>query len=334
MTRRARLVVAVLAVLLAAALGAALAAAQPVPPGSIYVALGDSVAAGHGLGAPTDQSDAEVCHRSQLAYPALLGQSPFFANPAGAAGSVACSGAVSANLLDVPQPIGPLALTPQLAVVRALGLAPATVTITAGANDVAFVEVLEACLRQPGAGPSGPCAQQASPLLARLQALHATLTRLIAEVSVLPGPQRILVTGYYDPLPGDLTNIGSALACGVLGTDVRKAQLDGDFAILEAYLRLLNGVIAHAAGAAGAQFVDLSTVMDGHRLCSRSPYVFPIVPRTIADGSAIHPNAAGHVAIAQALVAAVGGAPEAATGPEPEEGFSLQGLRDELTLRP
>jgi lysophospholipase L1-like esterase len=292
-------------------MGAAGAAAAPVPPGSIYVALGDSVAAGHGLGDPTGQADAALCTRSRRAYPALLAQSPLFANPLGAGGSVACSGAVSAELVAAAQtvdgPDGPVALAPQLAVVRALGLAPATVTVTVGANDVRYNEVVGACLKELGSGPGGPCARQAPRVAAALQTLHGNLLRLLGEINDLPGDQRVFVTGYYDPIPEDLTDLGDALACGLFGISVRDAQYDGDYAYIQTYLGLLNGTIAHAAALAGAHYVDLTHVLDGHRFCSDVPWAVPPSAATIRDGSAFHPTALGQEAIAQALVRAAGG---------------------------
>lgn len=311
MAHRLAPVVAAVILSLAIALGTGGAAAAPAPPGSLYVALGDSVAAGHGLGSPTGQADAGACRRSALAYPALLGRSPFFANPLGAAGSVACSGALTANLLDQRQTIadaaGPVTVDPQLAVVRRLAIAPATVTITAGANDAGWAETMDACLRQPGSGAEGPCARQLPRIARALHTVDTNLRRLVAEVAALPGDQRIHVTGYYDPFPGDLTNIGRALTCGPFGTSVRTAQLDGDFTLLQIYLSLLNRTIAGAATGAGAQYVDLTTVMDGHRLCSRAPWVVPPTLDSLTSGAAFHPTAEGQEAIAQALVVAAGG---------------------------
>lgn len=304
-----------LAPLLAALLllaGAAGALAQPVPPGSIYLALGDSVAAGHGLEPLTDQPDAARCARSAAGYPALLAQSPYFANPPGLGGSLACSGATTANLIGPPQivegPDGPVALPAQLAVVRALGLAPTTVTVTVGANDVGYNAVIGACLRQLGSGPTGPCARQAPRVAAALQELHGNLLRLFDDIHALPGTQRILVTGYYDPIPEDLTDLGEALACGLLGISVRDARLDGDYDYIQTYLTLLNGTIANAAASGGvARYVDIRRVFDGHRFCSDVPWAVPPSAATLADGSAFHPTALGQEAIAQALVRAAGG---------------------------
>jgi lysophospholipase L1-like esterase len=306
----ARLPAAVLVALLLL-WGAVTATAAPVPPGSIYLALGDSVAAGHGLGDPTGQPDAALCTRSRHAYPALLAQSPVFANPLGAGGSVACSGAVSAELFATPQvvdgPDGPAELAPQLAVVRALGLAPATVTVTVGANDVRYNEVVGACLKELGSGPGGPCARQAPRVAAALGSLYDNLLQLLAQISALPGDQRIFVTGYYDPIPEDLADLGDALACGLFGISVRDAQYDGDHAYLQTYLGLLNGTIARAAAVAGAHYVDLTHVLDGHRICSDVPWAVPPSAATVRDGSAFHPTALGQEAIAQALIRAAGG---------------------------
>jgi lysophospholipase L1-like esterase len=306
-----------LAPLLAALLllvGAGAAVAQTAPPGSLYIALGDSVAAGHGLGNPTGPN-AAACTRSADAYPGLLTRSPFFTNPLGAGVSLACSGAVSANLLDLSQTAQGTPVPPQMAVVRALNLAPSTVTVTVGANDVGYNTVIDACIREQGAGPEGPCAQEAPRVVPILETLYANLVRLFGEINALPGTQRILATGYYDPFPeDDLTNIGRALTCGPIGLGIRYAQLDGDAVLLRAYLTLLNSTIAQAAAASGARYVDITRAFDGHRLCSDVPWVVPPSPGTIADGSAFHPTALGEEAIAQALVRAVGGGTPVITG--------------------
>ena len=313
----------VLAPLIAALLllvGAASAAAQTAPPGSLLLALGDSVAAGQGLGNPTGPN-AAACGRSADAYPGVLTRSPYFTSPLGAGVSLACGGAVSANLLDAPQtvegPGGPVPIPPQMPVVRALNLAPSTVTVTVGANDVGYGAVIDACIREQGSGPEGPCAQEAPRVVPALETLYANLVRLFGEIDALPGTQRILVTGYYDPFPEeDLTNVGRALTCGPIGVGIRYAQLDGDAVLLRAYLSLLNGTIAQAAAASGARYVDITRALDGHRLCSDLPWVVPPSPATMADGSAFHPTALGEEAIARALVQAVGGStPVIAGGP-------------------
>jgi lysophospholipase L1-like esterase len=316
MARRLGAVLAALLMLL----GAATAAAEPVPPGSLYLALGDSVAAGHGLGDPTDQPDAALCTRSQHAYPALLARSPYFANPLGAGGSLACSGAVSAHLFGASQvvdgPSGPVGLAPQLAVVRALGLAPATVTVTVGANDVRYNAVVAACLKELGSGPGGPCARQAPTVALSLENLDENLIELFGDIQALPGNQRIFATGYYDPIPEDLTDLGDALACGLFGISVRDAQYDGDYAYIQTYLGLLNGTIARAAASSGATYVDITHVFDGHRFCSDVPWAVPPSAATVADGSAFHPTALGQEAIAQALIRAAGGTTPVITGAE------------------
>jgi hypothetical protein len=221
-------------------------------------------------------------------------------------------------VLNAPQvvegPDGPVQLPPQMAVVRSLPLAPATVTVTVGANDVGYNTVLDACLRQPGSGPTGPCVGQAARVGQALDNLYENLIQLFADIHALPGAQRILATGYYDPIPEDLTNIGEALVCGPIGVFIRNAQLDGDDAYMQAYLALLNGTIARAAAGAGAQYVDITRVFDGHRFCSDVPWAVPPSVATAADGSAFHPTVLGQEAIAQALVRAMGGGTPVITG--------------------
>ncbi len=225
---------------------------------------------------------------------------------------------MSAHALNAPQevegPDGPVQLPPQMAVVRSLPLAPATVTVTVGANDVGYNTVLDACLRQPGSGPGGPCAAQAPRVVQALENLYENLIQLFADIHALPGTQRILATGYYDPIPEDLSNIGEALVCGPIGVFIRNAQLDGDHAYMHVYLTLLNGTIAQAAATSNVRYVDITRVFDGHRFCSDVPWAVPPSVATAADGSAFHPTALGQEAIAQALARALGGGTPVITG--------------------
>jgi hypothetical protein len=117
-----------------------------VSASSAYVAMGDSYASGEGLqsNATTyiSPSNNDGCHRSVTAYPVLvaanlnvdLGQFETY----GSGGFVACSGATSKDLLK-----GENGEPAQLS---ALSSATRWVTVTAGGDDLHFVNVLLACL--------------------------------------------------------------------------------------------------------------------------------------------------------------------------------------------
>ncbi len=111
-----------------------------------YVAMGDSYASGEGLpsNATTyiSPSNNDGCHRSVMAYPALvaaslnvgLGQFETY----GSGGFVACSGANSRDLLK--------GQNGEPAQLSALSSATRWVTVTAGGDDLHFSNVLLACL--------------------------------------------------------------------------------------------------------------------------------------------------------------------------------------------
>jgi lysophospholipase L1-like esterase len=96
-----------------------------------YVAIGDSFAAGIGVGEVEGASDAKACSRYTGGYPNKIQD----AVQAGEYQFLACSGAVSADMVEkqVPQLQGQYDL----------------ISVSAGGNDVGFSDVLKACLFLP-----------------------------------------------------------------------------------------------------------------------------------------------------------------------------------------
>jgi lysophospholipase L1-like esterase len=96
-----------------------------------YAAIGDSFAAGIGVGDLEDASDAKACSRYTGGYPnkiqAIIQAEEYQ--------FLACSGAVSADMIEkqVPQLQGKYDL----------------ISVSAGGNDVGFSDVLKACLFLP-----------------------------------------------------------------------------------------------------------------------------------------------------------------------------------------
>jgi LPXTG-motif cell wall-anchored protein len=130
--------------------GVAAAAPAPSPDdspvGKSYVALGDSYSAGFGL-TPYGDEPAPGCFQADQNYPHLVAES---------LGLVlddrTCSGAVTANIRDTPQPTITGAGT---APVQSDSLSADTdiVTVTIGGNDLGFADVAETCVAESAQGP-------------------------------------------------------------------------------------------------------------------------------------------------------------------------------------
>jgi len=160
--------------------------ATPAAPsaGSTVLALGDSVAAGVGAGAPAREGYVPV-------LAGLLSQRQG-CDDGGAAGcpvevrNLAVPGATTTTLLRDQLPSALAALRPAGRV--------RLVTVTIGGNDV-FGPVLQACAQAPGA------AVCVDAVRAALGGVDEGVDRLLAELSGAGGPgTTVAVMTYYDPL--------------------------------------------------------------------------------------------------------------------------------------
>jgi lysophospholipase L1-like esterase len=170
-------------------------ARYPASPDTL-VAIGDSVASGHGLQA-RDYLGGDPCFRSDDGYPNLVAQGLIergvFAET-GAAFVVACSGAGVADVTTAPvtggssdwAPPGVDAL-PQID--WAVRANPAVVTVTVGINDIGFVEPSALIVD----GRLDEAAFDAR-VTAMADALGSLVGRLVAETDAA-----IVVTGYHSP---------------------------------------------------------------------------------------------------------------------------------------
>jgi lysophospholipase L1-like esterase len=152
---------------------------RSVAPGSQYVALGSSYAAGFEI--QPQEPGAGACGRSELDYPHLVAQKLHLQLD-----DVSCGGAVTANALDTPQGSAP----PQIDAVTA---ATRLVTMTIGGNDVNYVGTAIVCGQ-----PNSTCATTANPVQidAAFAALPHSLTELIQAVRT-KAPKAIIVFVTY-----------------------------------------------------------------------------------------------------------------------------------------
>ncbi|MFF2272431.1 SGNH/GDSL hydrolase family protein [Agromyces sp. NPDC058136] len=214
--------------LLAIPIGIALPAqaAPPELPVAKYVALGDSLAAGQGNGAPLDD-----CGRTGAGYANGIDALPRM-NLLRNAG---CSGAT----------IGDVAATQLGQINRGTTL----VTITAGAGDLGIGAVYAACIPDPN---TPACAQAVGAATALLQSgqIGVRLAGLVTAVHERSPRADILVTGYpipFDPqVPGLATTVNAAVAA-------LNAQLGGAVAQLVpvapvGYVDVTLAFAGHGAG--------------------------------------------------------------------------------------
>ena len=267
-------------VVLAGAVLAPPAAAQSsAPPPGVLTALGDSYSSGE-ANPPFDPA-APGCDRSPDAWPLLA------ATAVGLKGvDLACSGAQTKDV------VGPYKdQPPQVDALAALRPRPNVVTITIGGNDAGFSTVLGACVLTD-------CVKKGAVAAADLTIVTVLPDRLAgtyrAVEKAAPSAQ-LVVVGYPRLFPGRQSEVTAA--CPWLANRERKA--------LNATADLLNFVIRLSAYRVGARYVDVSDTLDGHELCAKDSWVFPI---GVGDQPQYwaHPTLPGQQAIAARVAAALG----------------------------
>ena len=257
------------------------AAAQAGP----VVALGDSYTAGALL--PFDTHAVPPgCLRSGRAYPAIV------ARALGAPlTDVACASA-GVSAMTEPQRTYLGTNPPQLS---ALALDDRMVLLTLSGDDMGFLNALRECVKLSFTRPWGsPCATHyGGQPAAALSAETPKIARLLSAIALRAPYARVVLVGYPDLFP---QSGGCWPAVPIT---------DGDITFLRSFEVKLNSMLAQAARAAGATFVDTYTPTAGRDFCQ---------PESVRDVEGLapgsltlpfHPNARGQAAIAAAVLAAV-----------------------------
>ena len=287
-----------------------------VPQTGIYLALGDSYAAGEGNPAFQDGSLGDGCHRSITAsYPEFLDTAyRTYAYPRLYLWDVACSGAVTRfiykpwdrQLSGVNYHIPPQVRRVPRRAVR-------LITITIGGNDLDFSKVITACLLN-----SSCMSQQFVPAKGgdrddpKPMQLHRWLTASILEqgqddVALFRRLKRdfpvarIVVVGYPYLLPlngtgwSDLRHLDCTVIMARVPTSLREQvrSLQDEF----------NNEVYEAAVAAGVDFVSPQWIWRGHEPCgAKGQYNNALKPYFLTGdlwfGGSFHPNPAGQWALA------------------------------------
>ncbi len=247
----------------------------PITTAGSYVALGDSVAAGIGLPTvSTVPSEETRCGRTQEAYPYAVAaaiQLPLI--------HLACSGATAGDLITQQRVDGPNP-SAQLGRAYASGT-PQLITITAGANDAHWQELILNCYYRD-------CATVPAKKLAEgyLLALQGKLFALFTSIQLRSGgtPPTMIYTGYYNPASSSCTQ--------TLGGRITSAEV----AWITGEVNSLNSTIQQVASY--YPFVRFAPVdFTGHDVCSTDSWI-----QGIQDSQPLHPTAAGQQAIAQSVL--------------------------------
>ncbi|HSX34923.1 MAG TPA: SGNH/GDSL hydrolase family protein [Candidatus Saccharimonadales bacterium] len=249
----------------------------PKPATGKYAALGDSVAAGVGLPAASSTDDPR-CGRSSQAYAYKVAQVTGLTLT-----HAACSGATVGDLVSKQRVDGPN-IAAQLDTAFAGGV-PKVITITAGANDVHWLDIIKTCYatncNNANVRGSFDLAQYA------VTAKYAAALAYTQWLSRGATPPKIVITGYYNPLSN---------ACASVIPQFTPAELTW---ISSAVAQMNNTLRNAASGYSNVTFAPVD--FTGHDICSASPWV-----QGQSDPTPFHPNAAGQQAIATSVTRALG----------------------------
>jgi lysophospholipase L1-like esterase len=247
------------------AVPASAAPANPEPPAPVYVALGDSYAAGTGGGAYTASPfglPAE-CRQTLEAYPTVLRRT---------AVNLGCFGATTTDVARVAE-------AEQLA---DLLKAATVVTVTVGGNDINTGQVALSCTT-PGTTPTCGAALFDS-LAVKLRELPGNIKRMLDVVKTRAPKAKIVLTGY--PRLFTLNPLLSPQQTQTAKTMNSAADL-------------LNATIAYSALVNRVRYVSVTERFIGHGIGSAQPWIvapcnLPVTPCTTNPFDAFHPNATGY----------------------------------------
>ena len=282
----------------------------------LIVSIGDSVASGEGnpdiatIGPTPETWQDQQCHRTAIAGPAEAAALLERADPKTSVTFIhlACSGATIASGL-----IGPytgveegVALPPQLddLEVYTAGREIDAITVSIGANDVRFSELVKMCLKQADCSRDQPgkAAHLFGQKVSRLPGWYADLQNGFLGRQV--DPSRVFITQYFDPLRDDARNVcpsGTVLGdVPVVGSAPLSWKITHEEASWASTMMLvrLDSEVRNAATSYGWNFVGgIQDPYRAHGYCAFSRWVVKFSDSMVFQGDpngALHPNAPGH----------------------------------------
>ncbi|MFG2722882.1 SGNH/GDSL hydrolase family protein [Streptomyces sp. NPDC048416] len=241
-----------LSALLLTGTGTVAAHAVEAPSEGSYAALGDSYSSGLGAG---DYRAGESCGRSSHSYPELWAA----AHPARRFAFTACSGATTQDVMK--NQLGPLDKGTRL------------VSITAGANDAGFADVMSACVL----GSDSTC--QSKVAAARDYVVNELPPALDATYGAIreKAPKALVVVLGYPRL---FTPHGTCAR----GMSQAKQNTLNDA------VDVINRVMSERATNHGFTFGDVTKRFTGHGICSASSWIHSV---TFPVNESYHPTANG-----------------------------------------
>jgi lysophospholipase L1-like esterase len=258
-----------------------------------FVALGDSYAAGNLI--PSSPSGRPAgCLRSSHDY----GADAAAALKVSRYVDATCSGA-STTSMTAPEKVTNGTNAPQFSFLAA---DDSVVTLTIGGNDIGFGSILATCAVLSLTDLFGdPCqrhytAGRTDQLVAAINATAPKVAAVLRGIHVRAPHARVLLVGYPDILPttGD-------------GCWPELPFAFGDVPYLRGIEVDLNEMLARAAAASGATFVDTYQATIGHDAC-QGPGVKDVeglIPTSVA--APFHPNERGEQVMAARVLAALRG---------------------------
>lgn len=268
------------------------ATAQPTAASGLqtspYVALGDSYSSAAGVN-PLVATAPPACSRSQLNYARNIAAVTLPATFT----DVTCSGATTSDFFTSQS----LGVAPQL---DAVNKSTRFVTMTIGGNDEGvFVDSFFGCtLVAPGQVFGDPCQQKFGSTFTDLikNVTYPNLVQALSAARAKAPRATIVILGYPQILPP----VGDPLCYPAVPISM------GDVPWLVNQQMVLNDAVRRAAAATGALYVDTFTPSTGRDACAPvgTRWMEPV--STAINALALHPNAAGEAAMAQATFAAIG----------------------------
>lgn len=251
-----------------------------------YVALGDSYAAGPLIPNPVLPLG---CLKSSNNYPRLAAPGIGLTLK-----DASCSGATTVHMTN-PQNVDPDGPNPPQ--FNSLDASTTVVSLTIGGNDIGFSEVAQSCIV---VNPfSHPCLDKynsggVNQLKARIDATAPKVAAVLQGIKARAPSAAIYVVNYPAIFPETGYGCWPQMPIGFQ-----------DVPYLRTTQKQLNSMLATQAAANGATLVNWYSASIGHDACkgSSTRWVEPLVPGTSA--APIHPNKAGMVGGANALLAAV-----------------------------
>lgn len=284
----------------------------------VIVSLGDSVASGEGNpevpGILEPGWQNRQCHRSALAGPALAAQRLEYLDPKTSVTFVhlACSGAtMDAGILGTyvgQEPGAPL--PPQIVALQELvgDREIDAVTISVGANDVMFSDLVTTCFLHGDAPVTASCDRSGHLGSARdafdarvpnLAPLYDELGTTLAASPLSIDRERVYVTEYFDPVRDedgefcDQKILEESANVNGLGISAAEAEWAGT-----EMLPTLNAEIQAAKARNGWNYVGgIFSRYGAHGYCSTSRWIVQITQSFRQQGNrdgTLHPNVPGH----------------------------------------